>query len=511
MKIGSKRPRPLCLVILDGWGLCEAGPGNACRLAGTPVLSRLFREYPNCRLRADGEAVGLEPGQMGDSNVGHLNIGAGRIVYQDLTRINRAVATGQIERNEALLGAMSAAKQSGGRLHLMGLVSDGGVHSHVDHLAALLRMAAGYGLTDVAIHCFMDGRDTSPTSGGGFIRYLEARIAEIGLGAIVTVMGRYYAMDRDKRWDRTKMAFDAIVFGEGREFESPAGWVEGSYASGVTDEFIVPGVARGYRGLSPADAVVFFNFRADRARQISHALVDRSFDAFDRRGYRPVPVVGMAQYEESLDMPVAFPPQYLRNTVGEVLSRHGLRQLRVAETEKYAHVTFFFNGGVEKPNEGEDRFLIPSPKVPTYDLKPEMSAYEVADVVKKAAGEGAYDVIVVNFANGDMVGHTGVMKAAIAAVEAVDECIGIVFDAVCTAGGEMIILSDHGNAEKMYDENKGPFTAHTSADVPCIYVTKRDVKLRSGSALCDIAPTMLEILQIPKPPEMTGRSLIQRG
>ncbi|NPV71862.1 MAG: 2,3-bisphosphoglycerate-independent phosphoglycerate mutase [Firmicutes bacterium] len=511
MDHGTKRPRPLCLTIVDGWGLCEAGPGNACSVALTPVLSGLLRDYPSCRLRADGEAVGLESGQMGDSNVGHLNIGAGRIVYQDLARINRSVATGDIYRNEALLKAVSHVKRTGGRLHLMGLLSDGGVHSHINHLIAVLKLSKSEGVADVAVHCFMDGRDTSPTSGKGFIEHIESSIRESGVGSIATVMGRYYAMDRDKRWDRTKQAFDAIVSGEGHEVDSALNWIEESYAGGQTDEFILPGVIRGYQGILPGDAVIFFNFRADRARQISHALLDEAFEPFDRGGYMPVPVVGMAQYEEGLDMPVAFPPQYLKNTLGEVLSRKGLRQLRIAETEKYAHVTFFFNGMEEKPFEGEDRILIPSPRVATYDLKPEMSAPEVTGTVIGEVRSGKYDVIILNFANLDMVGHTGIMEAAVKAVETVDRCAGMVVDEVLKAGGATLICADHGNAEKMLECGGGPCTAHTSNPVPFILVdpSRRGARLRDG-ILADIAPTMLNMLGIEQPVEMDGKSLIVR-
>ncbi|MGE5543309.1 MAG: 2,3-bisphosphoglycerate-independent phosphoglycerate mutase [Bacillota bacterium] len=505
------RPRPVCLIVIDGWGLNDCDQGNALKTARTPVLSGLLEEYPHCRLAADGEAVGLMHGQMGDSNVGHLNLGAGRVVYQDLVRISKAVRSGAIFENPALLQAMRRARSGGGRLHLMGLVSDGGVHSHLDHLLALLDMAKREGAGDVAVHCFMDGRDTPPTSGKGYIERLETHIRETGTGRIATVMGRYYAMDRDKRWDRIKSAFDAIVWGRGRKAGSASEVMEGSYAEGVTDEFVVP-VVTGPTGMGPGDAVIFFNFRADRARQLTHALVDREFDAFDRGDYRPVPVVCMAQYEEGIDAPVAFPPQYIKNTFGEVVSRHGLRQLRIAETEKYAHVTFFFNGMEERPFDGEERILIPSPKVATYDLKPEMSAPEVAESVLEEIRGGKYDVIVLNFANLDMVGHTGSLSAAVEAVETVDRCTGSVIRGILAAGGAALVCADHGNAECMTDESGGPHTAHTSNPVPCILVdpSRRDVSLRDG-ALADVAPTLLEILGIEKPAEMDGESLMLGG
>ena len=509
------RPRPLALIVLDGWGLSDRVDGNAVKLARTPVMDGLIRRFPFCRLTAHGEAVGLMPGQMGDSNVGHLNLGAGRVVYQDLVRISRSVRTGQFFRNPALLGAVQRVRASGGRLHLMGLLSDGGVHSHQEHLYALMELASKEGVGEVLVHCFTDGRDTPPTSGKGYIEALEAKIRGLGKGRIATVMGRYYAMDRDKRWERTKKAFDAIVHGVGRETSSGLEAIEQAYAMGETDEFVTPTVVTPAARILPGDAVIFFNFRADRARQMSHALVDERFEQFDRGGYAPVYVVGMAQYEEGLDMPVAFPPVYLRRTLGEVLSESGLRQLRIAETEKYAHVTFFFNGQEETPFPGEERLLIPSPKVATYDLKPEMSAFEVTEAVVEGVRSGGYDVIVLNYANADMVGHTGCLDAAVKAIEAVDACLGKVLESIESAGGAAIVCSDHGNAEQMVDYETGePHTAHTSNPVPCIIVDRRieaeksRLRLRDG-ILADVAPTFLELLGLPKPAEMEGESLIE--
>ncbi|HHV79875.1 MAG TPA: 2,3-bisphosphoglycerate-independent phosphoglycerate mutase [Firmicutes bacterium] len=502
------RPKPLALVVLDGWGISHRVEGNAIALAKTPTMSGLKARYPHSQLQACGEALGLLEGQMGDSNVGHLNIGAGRIVYQDLVRIHRSIARGDFYRNQVFLSAMNWAKQNGGTLHLMGLLSDGGVHSHQEHLYALLELAARRGVPRVRIHCFMDGRDTPPTSGLGFIRSLEARLQKNDSVRIATVMGRYYAMDRDKRWERTKKAFEAIVFGNGRRAASAVEAVQKAYELGETDEFIVPTVIDDTVKVKQEDALILFNFRADRARQICGALADPGFSHFDRNGYKPAYVVGMTQYEEDLGVPSAFPPIYLKNTFGEVVSKSGMRQLRIAETEKYAHVTFFFNGMREEPFEGEDRVLIPSPKVATYDLKPEMSAYELTQEVLRRIASDQYDVIIMNFANPDMVGHTGSLQAAIKAIEVVDECLGRVLSAVRQAGGAAIVCSDHGNAEEMVEPDSGqPHTAHTSNPVPCILVDDRPARLRNG-ILADIAPTLLELLGLEKPEEMDGESLI---
>ncbi len=507
-------PKPLTLCVLDGWGVGSGGPDDAIAIAKTPVLDRLEKNCPYTTLKASGLAVGLPEGQMGNSEVGHLNLGAGRVVYQDLTRISKAIDDGSFFENPVLAAAFDRARESGRAVHLLGLLSNGGVHSQLTHLFALLELAKRQGQQEVFLHMFLDGRDVPPQSALTFVEELEREEERVGVGRIATIMGRYYAMDRDKRWERLAKAWDAIVHGKGRTATSARQAIEQSYAEEIVDEFVLPTVierdGKPVATVEDGDSVIFFNFRADRARELTWAFVKPDFDGFDRGTVPGVFYVCMTEYDEKLtDVEVAFPYEELKNTLADVLAEHGLKQFHTAETEKYAHVTFFFNGGVEQPKAGEERKLVASPKVPTYDMKPEMSAYEVADVVKKAALSGEYDVIVVNFANGDMVGHTGVMEATIAAVEAVDDCVGIVFDAVCTAGGEMIILSDHGNAEKMYDEHNGPFTAHTGYDVPCIYVTKKNVKLRSGGALCDVAPTMLEILRIPKPPEMTGTSLIE--
>ncbi|MGB9791874.1 MAG: 2,3-bisphosphoglycerate-independent phosphoglycerate mutase [Thermacetogeniaceae bacterium] len=509
--------QPLALIILDGWGCSPEKRGNAIFLADTPNFDSLRNVYPYTTLKASGEDVGLPPGQMGNSEVGHLNIGAGRIVYQDITRISRAIRTGEFFENPVLAEAMKKAKDGGKSLHLFGLVSDGGVHSHLTHLYALLEMARRYGLPRVFVHAFLDGRDVPPSSAKEYIQELEKKCEELGTGRIATVMGRYYAMDRDKRWERVEKAFNAIVHGEGEKARSALEAVERSYENGVTDEFVVPTVILDSSGnpvgrVEKEDVIIFFNFRADRAREITRAFTDKDFEGFRRRdGYPGVHFVCMTQYDATIDAPVAFPPQSLKHTLGEVLAERGLKQLRIAETEKYAHVTFFFNGGVEKPNPGEERILIPSPKVATYDLKPEMSAYEVTDRVLQEIAEDKYDVIILNYANPDMVGHTGCLEAAIKAISVVDECMGKVVKAVLDKGGVALVTADHGNAEQMLEEDgEEPHTAHTTNPVPFILVGEeyRKRALRSDGALEDIAPTMLEILRIPKPPEMTGSSLL---
>lgn len=508
---------PLALIILDGWGLSPHERGNAIRLAGTPNFQRLQENYPYTVLAASGERVGLPEGQMGNSEVGHLNIGAGRVVYQDITRISKAIRTGEFFSNPVLVEAMQKVKEEGSSLHLCGLLSDGGVHSHLTHLYALLEMAQRFRLPRVYIHAFLDGRDVLPTSGAGYIEETERKCREIGCGEIATVSGRYYAMDRDKRWERVEKAFNAIVYGEGEPVTAPAAAVRDSYEKEVTDEFVVPKVVVDDSGrprgtVKRGDAVIFYNFRADRARELTRAFTDHDFEGFVRKeGYPGVHFVCMTQYDVTIPAPVAFPPQTLKNTLGEILSRNGLRQLRIAETEKYAHVTFFFNGGVEAPNPGEERVLIPSPKVATYDLKPEMSAPEVTERVLKEINGSAYDVIILNYANPDMVGHTGVLEAAVRAIEVVDECLGRVVQGILDKGGVALVTADHGNAEQMLEEeSEEPHTAHTTNPVPFILVGDeyRQRRLREGGALEDIAPTMLEILGIPRPPEMTGRSLL---
>jgi 2,3-bisphosphoglycerate-independent phosphoglycerate mutase len=506
----SKRPLMLC--ILDGFGWVPNQTfGNAIVAANTPNLDRLFATYPHTTIGASGMDVGLPDGQMGNSEVGHTNIGAGRIVYQELTRITKSIADGDFFENPALLGAVKNAKDNGKALHLIGLLSDGGVHSHNGHLYGLLELAKRHGLTEVYVHAIMDGRDVPPDSGLGFVRALEAKMAELGVGQIATVTGRYYAMDRDNRWDRVEKAYAAMVYGEGVH-GTPVEVMEHSYADGVTDEFVVPAVTCKGGRVSANDSVVFFNFRPDRAREITRTFVDPDFNGFVRKdGFFPLYYVCFTQYDATMpNVHVAFQPQVLINVMGEYLAKNGKTQLRIAETEKYAHVTFFFNGGVEAPFEGEDRALIASPKVATYDLQPEMSAYLVADECVERINSAKYDVIILNFANCDMVGHTGVFDAAVKAVEAVDACAGKVIDAVLAQGGAVLLTADHGNADQMYDEDpQHPFTAHTTNPVPFLVAGLGDVKLRTGGVLADIAPTMLQILQLPQPAEMTGKSLIE--
>lgn len=507
---------PVVLTILDGWGIAAPARGNALAVARLPNYRRLAAEYPYTTLDASGEAVGLPAGQMGNSEVGHLNMGSGRVVYQELPRISRAIRDGSFFTNEVLLTAMRAAARPGQALHLLGLVSPGGVHSHQEHLHALLEMARRHGLSRVFVHAFLDGRDVPPKSAMEYLELLEEEMARLAVGRVATVMGRYYAMDRDRRWERTERAYRAMVSGEGRRAAGARRAVEASYERDVTDEFVEPVVleedGRPVGLVRPGDGLIFFNFRADRARQLTHAFLDEEFAGFARPGGRmPLTFVCFTQYDAGVDAPVAFPPQHLDNTLGQVLAARGLRQLRVAETEKYAHVTFFFNGGVEEPNPGEERILVPSPRVPTYDQQPEMSAYGVAEKVVEGIASGQYAVVVVNFANPDMVGHTGVLEAAVKAVEAVDDCLGRVEEAVRRAGGTLVVTADHGNAEKMLDEEGEPHTAHTSDEVPFILVRDefRGRRLRAGGALCDVAPTILQLLEIPLPPEMTGHPLLE--
>ena len=509
--------QPLLLMILDGWGLNPHPENNAIAQARTPNMTRLSAEYPCTGIGTSGMSVGLPEGQMGNSEVGHLNIGAGRIVYQDLTRIGKAIDDGDFFTNPVLLDCISRTKATGGRLHLAGLLSDGGVHSHETHLYALLELAKQQGLTEVFVHCLMDGRDTPPKSGAEYIARLEERIAEIGVGTISTVIGRYYAMDRDNRWERVEKAYGAMVYGEGTECVTAAQAIDRSYLAGEGDEFVRPSVifseGKPLGQVRDGDGFIFFNFRSDRAREITRTLTDPEFKGFSRR-FLPklASYVCMTTYDETFNLPVAFASEELRNILGEVVSKAGLMQLRIAETEKYAHVTFFFNGGNEVPFPGEERCLIPSPKdVPTYDKKPEMSAFLVTEELLRRLDNGANDMIVLNFANADMVGHTGILAAAIKAIEAVDNCIGRLVEKVLSLGGRAIITADHGNAEIMADVDGGPHTAHTTDRVPLILVdeARKEVKLHSG-ILADIAPTILEILGLPKPPEMTGKSLIEK-
>ncbi len=496
-------------MILDGYGLRENKEGNAIAIAKTPNLNKLFSSYPHSVLEASGESVGLPEGQMGNSEVGHLNIGAGRIVYQDLTRITKSIHDGDFFRNKTLLQALENVKNYESSLHLMGMLSNGGVHSHISHLYALLELAKKQGIKKVYVHAFLDGRDVPPKSALNYIKDAEKKMKELG-GEFATISGRYYAMDRDKRWERVEKAYDAMTAGSGITAETAALAVENAYARGETDEFVNPTVivkkGKPIALVSDNDSVIFFNFRSDRAREITRCFIEDDFKGFKRKSYPRSHFVGLTQYDETFNVPVAFPPEILKNILADVLSAHHLKQLRIAETEKYAHVTFFFNGGRETPVEGEERILVPSPKVATYDLQPEMSAYLLTDEVVKVLSSGKYDVIILNYANLDMVGHTGFFDAAVKAVEAVDECIGKVFDAVTRAGGLLIITADHGNAEQMMDEDGGIHTAHTTDKVPFI-VCEKGIKLKNG-ILADIAPTLLEILGIEKPQEMTGSSLI---
>jgi 2,3-bisphosphoglycerate-independent phosphoglycerate mutase len=502
---------------MDGFGISDDTRANAIYTAGTPNLDKLKAAYPSGQISASGMDVGLPDGQMGNSEVGHLNIGAGRIVYQELTRITKDILDGGFFKNEALLWAVRGAKDNGTALHLMGLVSDGGVHSHNTHLYALLELAKREGLSQVYVHAFLDGRDVPPSSGLKFVEQLQEKMDEIGVGKIATVMGRYWSMDRDNIWDRVNLAYDAMVLGRGIYAESGVQAVAQSYAIGETDEFVKPTVvlsdAKPNAVLEPNDSVIFFNFRPDRARQLTRAFIYEDFDKFPRaRGYISVRFVTMTQYDATFtNLETANKPQTMENTLGEYLSSIGKTQLRIAETQKYAHVTFFFNGGVEAPNKGEERVLIDSPKIPTFDLKPSMSAYEVTDEVEKQILSSKYDVIILNFANCDMVGHTGIMDAAVEAVKTVDECVGRVVAAVQKTGGRAIITADHGNSEKMYDfENKEPWTAHTTNPVPVIIVDDTQIgkPIRNGGRLCDLAPTLLKLMDIPKPVEMEGEALI---
>ena len=501
--------KPLLLMILDGFGIAPK-EGNAIAAANKPNLDRLFSSNPITQIGASGLDVGLPDGQMGNSEVGHTNIGAGRIVYQELTRITKAIEDGPFFENEAFLSAVENAKKNGSALHLIGLLSDGGVHSHITHLYGLLELARRHGLTKVYVHALLDGRDVPPASGKDFVAACAEKMKEIGVGEIATVMGRYYAMDRDNRWERVEKAYSAMVYREGVQAADPVQAVADSYANDVTDEFVVPVVCEKGAPIQANDSVIFYNFRPDRAREITRTFVDPDFSGFERKnGFFPLTYVCMTQYDATMpNVQVAFKPESLENTFGEYISQKGLKQLRIAETEKYAHVTFFFNGGVEKQYDGEDRILVKSPKVATYDLQPEMSAYEVTDKLVAAIGSDKYDAIILNFANCDMVGHTGVFEAAVKAVEAVDTCVGRVTDAVAAQGGVTLITADHGNADRMVDDDGSPFTAHTTNPVP-FCVVGYDCKLREGGRLADIAPTMLQILGLPQPAEMTGKSLIE--
>lgn len=513
---------PYAIIIMDGYGLAPAGEGNAISIDGSKNVNALIKEYPSSTLGASGMSVGLPDGQMGNSEVGHLNMGAGRIVYQDLTKITKAIQDGDFFENPALIKAMDGAKKNGKKLHLYGLLSDGGVHSHITHVYALLEMAKKRGLKEVFVHCFMDGRDVSPTSGAGFVKELQAKMKEIGIGKVASVCGRYYAMDRDNNWDRIEQAYDMLTLGTGVQCTNPVNAIEESYKAGVTDEFIKP--TKVFRCGKPVgliekgDSVICFNFRPDRARQITRAVSQKEFivpkgTAFERKtGFLEPNYVCFTVYDAQFEgLEIAFPKTSMENTLGEYLAKLGKKQLRIAETEKYAHVTFFFNGGVEKPNENEVRNLIPSPKVATYDLQPEMSAYLVTEKVLEELDGGEFDVVILNFANCDMVGHTGIIPAAVKAVHTVDECVKKVLDKILEMGGSALLTADHGNADKLLSDDGSPFTAHTTNPVPVVLVSEKykNVTLRDDGILADLAPTLLTVMGLPVPEEMTGKCLIK--
>ena len=507
-------PRPVALIIMDGFGLRNTTDGNAVSQANKPNYDRYLKQYPNTTLTACGEAVGLPAGQMGNSEVGHLNIGAGRIVYQDLTRITKSIREGEFYENETLVEAIRAAKRNNKKLHLYGLVSDGGVHSHIEHLFAMLDLAKKEDMHEVYIHGFMDGRDVAPDSGKQFVKDLLAKIEEVGVGKIATISGRYYAMDRDKRWDRVEKAYRAMVYGEGPKYADPLKAINESYEKSVYDEFVEPTVIVDDQGnpvslVESGDSVIFLNYRPDRAIQLSQVFTNKDFRGFDRGPKFPQALhfVCLTLFSETVEGFVAYKPKNLDNTLGEVLVQNNKKQLRIAETEKYPHVTFFFSGGRDVELPGETRVLINSPKVATYDLQPEMSAYEVADACVKEIEADKHDTIILNFANPDMVGHSGMLEPTIKAVETTDECVGKVVDAVLAKGGVVLITADHGNADMVFDENGRPFTAHTTNPVPFI-VTDENVTLREGGILADIAPTILDLMQLEKPEEMTGTSMI---
>ncbi len=507
MKINK---RPTMLMILDGFGLNKRTEGNAVALANTPSLDEIFKKYPHTQLQACGSSVGLPDGQMGNSEVGHLNIGAGRIVYQELTRITKSIEDGDFFTNTALNHAMDHVLSNNSALHITGLLSDGGVHSHITHLFALLRMAKQKGLSRVYVHCFLDGRDVPPRCALTYIEQLETYMKELGIGEIATISGRYYAMDRDKRFERVEQAYHAMTLGEGYKVSTAAEAVEKAYARDENDEFVKPS-STGVATINDNDAVIMYNFRPDRAREITRALVDSDFDGFHRKKtVKNLKYICMTQYEAGMpDVEIAFPPQKLTNTLGDYISALGLTQLRIAETEKYAHVTFFFNGGVEAPSENEDRILVPSPKVATYDLQPEMSALIVTERVIEQINKDKYDCIILNFANADMVGHTGIMPAAIKAVETLDQCVPEIVDAVLSKGGQILLTADHGNADVMVDEDGKTVTAHSLNPVPLVHISSEPAKLSDGGKLADIAPTMLTLMGLEVPKEMTGNSLIK--
>ncbi len=507
------RRKPIMLMILDGFGLNENEKGNAIKLANTPNIDKLMKTWPTTQIHTSGLSVGLPEGQMGNSEVGHTNIGAGRIVYQDLTRITKSIEDGDFFSIKEFVQAIENCKKYHSKLHIMGLLSNGGVHSHIRHLYALLELAKRKDFEDVYVHCFLDGRDTPPASGEGYLLKLEEKMKEKGVGKIASISGRFYSMDRDKRWERVQKSYEALVYGEGEKATSAISAIESSYQKEVFDEFVEPTVIcnneEPIATIENHDSVIFFNFRPDRARELTRSLVDPEFDGFETKPL-DLDYVCFTQYDETIpNVEIAFKPESLKNTFGEYVSKQGLTQLRIAETEKYAHVTFFFNGGEEKQYKGEDRILIPSPKVQTYDLKPEMSAYEVTKKVVEAVQSDKYDTIILNYANPDMVGHTGNLEATIKAIEAIDECVQKVVDAVEEKNGMIIMTADHGNAEQMIDYKTGePHTAHTTNPVPLVLIGAEGIKLKEGK-LADLAPTMLELMELPKPEEMTGESLIE--
>ena len=507
------RRKPIMLMILDGFGLNENEKGNAIKIANTPNIDKLMKIWPTTQIHTSGLAVGLPEGQMGNSEVGHTNIGAGRIVYQDLTRITKSIEDGDFFSIKEFVQAIENCQKYHSKLHIMGLLSDGGVHSHIRHLYALLELAKRKDFEDVYVHCFLDGRDTPPASGEGYLLKLEEKMKEKGVGKIASISGRFYSMDRDKRWERVQKSYDALVYGKGEKATSAISAIESSYQKEVFDEFVEPTVIcnneEPIATIENHDSVIFFNFRPDRARELTRSLVDPEFDGFETKTL-DLDYVCFTQYDETIpNVEIAFKPESLKNTFGEYVSKQGLTQLRIAETEKYAHVTFFFNGGEEKQYKGEDRILIPSPKVQTYDLKPEMSAYEVTKKVVEAVQSDKYDTIILNYANPDMVGHTGNLEATIKAIEAIDECVQKVVDAVEEKNGMIIMTADHGNAEQMIDYKTGePHTAHTTNPVPLVLIGAEGIKLKEGK-LADLAPTMLELMELPKPEEMTGESLIE--
>ncbi|MFH1288909.1 MAG: 2,3-bisphosphoglycerate-independent phosphoglycerate mutase [bacterium] len=506
--------KPIALIILDGWGINKKKEGNAFLLAKKPNIDGLLKNYPSTRITASGKEVGLPEGQMGNSEVGHLNIGAGRIVRQSISRISESIKNGSFFKNKILLSTFNKIKSKNTNLHIMGLLSDGGVHSHIEHLFGLLDMAKQNGIKNVFIHCFLDGRDVSPTAGADYLRQLEKKLEELRIGSISTIMGRYYAMDRDKRWERIKLAYDAMVLGQGKKMKNAKESVEISYKEGKTDEFVTPVVLTDNNNnslakISDGDTVIFYNFRPDRARQITKSLISNNFIEFERKIFPKVDFVCFTEYEKDFNLPVVFQTEDIKNGLGEIISKAGLKQLRIAETEKYAHVTFFFNGGREKIYSGEDRCLIPSSKVPTYDMKPEMSAFEVTKELIKRIESDIYDFIVLNYANFDMVGHTGNLNAAIAAVEAVDTCLGQVVDIILKKEGIILLTGDHGNIEEMIDDETSEIhTAHTTNPVPLVFIGEEKLELKPG-ILADMAPTILGLFKLEKPKEMTGENLIK--